>query len=67
MTTNAEVIAAVTSVVPEFSVTLEPGTSVPPAYLDISRLHADTGYIPEWDLERSVADYIAWFRAGNKL
>ena len=67
MTTNAEVIAAVTSVVPEFSVTLEPGTSVPPAYLDISRLHADTGYIPEWDLQRSVADYIAWFRAGNKL
>jgi len=39
---------------------------VPPAYLDFSRLHADTGYIPEWDLERSVADYIAWFRAGNK-
>ena len=53
MTTNAEVIAAVTSVVPEFSVTLEPGTSVPPAYLDISRLHADTGYTPVGDLERS--------------
>ncbi len=66
MTTNAEVIAAITSVVPDFSVTLEPGASVPPAYLDISRLHADTGYIPKWDLERSVADYIAWFRAGNK-
>jgi UDP-glucose 4-epimerase len=66
MTTNAEVIAAIASVVPHFSVTLEPGTSMPPAYLDISRLHADTGYIPEWDLERSVADYIAWFRAGNK-
>jgi UDP-glucose 4-epimerase len=66
MTTNAEVIAAITSVVPHFSVTLEPGASVPPAYLDISRLHADTSYIPEWGLERSVADYIAWFRAGNK-
>jgi UDP-glucose 4-epimerase len=67
MTTNAEVIAAIKSVVPEFNVTLEPGTSVPPAYLDISRLHHDTGYTPEWDLERSVADYIAWLRAGNPL
>jgi UDP-glucose 4-epimerase len=66
MTTNAELIAAIKAVVPGFHVTLEPGTSAPPAYLDISRLHADTRYIPEWDLERSVADYIAWFRAGNK-
>ena len=66
MTTNAEVTAAITSVVPDFNVTLEPGASVPPAYLDITRLHADTGYIPQWDLERSVADYVAWFRAGNK-
>ena len=65
MTTNAETIAAITSVVPDFSVTLDPGATVPPAYLDISRLHADTGYIPNWDLERSVADYIAWFRASN--
>ena len=65
MTTNAETIAAITSVVPDFSVTLDPGATVPPAYLDISRLHADTGYIPNWDLERSVADYIAWFRESN--
>src|SRR5580704_19539347 len=67
MTTNAEVIAAITSVVPDFELELELESSVPPSYLDISRLHADTGYIPEWDLERSVADYIAWFLAGNEL
>ena len=67
MTTNAEVIAAIRSVVPDFDVDLEPGSSVPPSYLDISRLHDDTGYVPAWDLERSVADYIAYFRAGNRL
>ncbi len=65
MTTNAEVIAAIKSVVPDFELELEPGSSVPPSYLDITRLHQDTGYLPEWDLERSVADYIAYFRAGN--
>lgn len=65
MTTNAEVIAAIKSVMPAFKFELEPGCSVPPTYLDITRLHKDTGYLPEWDLERSVADYIAYFRAGN--
>jgi UDP-glucose 4-epimerase len=65
MTTNAEVIAAIKRVVPDFDVELEPGSSVPPSYLDITRLHQDTGYLPEWDVERSVADYIAYFRAGN--
>src|SRR6202020_826398 len=65
MTTNAEVIAAITSVVPDFEPELEPGFSVPPSYLEITRLHQDTGYLPEWDVERSVADYIAYFRAGN--
>ena len=34
----------------------EPGSSAPPSYLDITRLHHDTGYQPEWDTERSVAD-----------
>ncbi len=66
MTTNAEVVAAIKTVVPGFDVTLEPGAGVPAAWLDITRLHADTGYVPEWDLERSVADYIAYFRAGNR-
>jgi UDP-glucose 4-epimerase len=65
LTTNAEVIAAIKSIVPGFDVELEPGSSVPPSYLDITRLHHDTGYEPEWDTERSVADYIAYFRAGN--
>ena len=64
-TTNAEVIAAIRSVVPGFDVELQPGASIAPSYLDISRLRHDTGYRPEWDTERSVADYIAYLRAGN--
>jgi UDP-glucose 4-epimerase len=67
MTTNAEVIAAIQTIVPDFDVALDPGTSVPGQWLDITRLHEDTGYVPEWDLERSVADYIAYFRAGNPI
>jgi UDP-glucose 4-epimerase len=35
------------------------------AWLDITRLHEDTGYQPAWDTERAAADYIAWLRAGN--
>jgi UDP-glucose 4-epimerase len=64
-TTNAEVVAAIGSVVPDFEVELEPGSSVPANHLDITRLREDTAYRPEWDLERSVADYLAYFRAGN--
>jgi len=67
MLSKAEVIAAINSIVPGFDVELEPGSSVPPSYLDIARLHQDTGYQPEWDTERSVADYIAYFRAAREL
>ena len=35
-------------------------------YLDITRIHADTGYQPGYDAERAVADYIGWLRAGNE-
>jgi UDP-glucose 4-epimerase len=67
MTTNNEVIAAIQSIVPEFEVELEPGSSVPPSYLDITRLHQDTGYLPQWNINRSATDYIAYFRAGHTL
>jgi UDP-glucose 4-epimerase len=33
--------------------------------LDISRIRQDTGFEPQYDLERAVGDYIAWLRAGN--
>jgi nucleoside-diphosphate-sugar epimerase len=35
------------------------------SYLDISRIHQDTGYRTAYDTQRAVADYIDWLRAGN--
>ncbi|HZX08928.1 NAD(P)-dependent oxidoreductase [Kribbella sp.] len=33
-------------------------------HLDISRLRADTGFVPEYDTAQAVAHYVAW-RSGN--
>ncbi len=34
--------------------------------LDITRIRADIGFAPEYDLDRAVADYVGWLQAGNK-
>ena len=34
-------------------------------YLDITRLDEDSGYQPEYDAGRAVADYVDWLRAGH--
>ncbi|GLY74367.1 NAD-dependent epimerase/dehydratase family protein [Actinoallomurus iriomotensis] len=69
-TTNAEVAAAIRAVVPEARVDLStghdpagPGATV---CLDTERIREDTGYRPRYDVERAVADYVAWLRAGNE-
>ncbi len=66
---NQEVAAAIGRAVPGAAPALRPGRSpgVPAidACLDISRLREDTGYAPEYDLDRAVADYVGWLRAGN--
>ncbi|MER7443504.1 NAD-dependent epimerase/dehydratase family protein [Micromonospora avicenniae] len=65
-TSNADVIAAVKTLVPSADLTLPWRGSAPPAsWLDITRLNEDTGYVPAYDTERAAADYIAWLRAGN--
>ena len=65
-TSNADVIAAIKTVVPAADLSLPSRGSVSPAsWLDITRLHEDTGYVPSYDTERAAADYIAWLRAGN--
>jgi len=62
---NAEVIAAIKSIVPGFDVELEPGSSARPATSTSPGSTTTPANQPEWDTERSVADYIAYFRAGN--
>ncbi|MFI7589937.1 NAD-dependent epimerase/dehydratase family protein [Spongisporangium articulatum] len=66
-TSNADVIAALRGVVPEFAFELPDGGGGPGVWLDISRLHEDTGYKPAYDVDRAAADYVAWLRAGNPV
>ncbi|XVQ81736.1 NAD-dependent epimerase/dehydratase family protein [Microbispora siamensis] len=67
---NHEVAAAIGRAVPKAVPALLPGRSpgapAVDACLDISRLREDTGYAPEYDLDRAMADYVGWLRAGNR-
>lgn len=61
-TSNAEVVAAIKRAVPGAELPLEPGRSPHSAvaYLDTTRLQADTDFEPEYDLDRAVADHVSW-------
>jgi UDP-glucose 4-epimerase len=65
-TTNGEVVAAIKKVIPDARIELPEGRD--PAgpdedlYLDVAPLRADTGFRPAYDVERAVADHIAWLR-----
>jgi len=67
VTTNAELAAAITKVIPDAKTELAEGRAPDgPAddiCLDITRLRQDTGYLPAYDTEQAVADYVAWLRA----
>jgi UDP-glucose 4-epimerase len=58
-----EVVAAINAAVPGANLTLPAGRNPgrpPDAYLDTTRLQADTGFRPEYDVERAVPDYVSW-------
>jgi UDP-glucose 4-epimerase len=61
-TSNVDVVAAIKLAIPGAELPLELGRSPngAMAYLDPTRLQADTGFEPEYDLHRAVADYISW-------
>jgi UDP-glucose 4-epimerase len=63
-TSNAEVVAAIKRALPGAELPLEPGRSPhgTVAYLDTTRLRADTGFEPQYSLDRAVEDYISWLR-----
>jgi UDP-glucose 4-epimerase len=65
-TSGAEVIAAIKTVVPDAQLELPSGGDSRRNWLDITRIHQDTGYQPEYDTERAAAEYIAWLRAGHE-
>ncbi|HEX7305812.1 NAD(P)-dependent oxidoreductase [Lentzea sp.] len=64
-TSNTDVIAAITSVEPDFRYELPSAGESQVRWLDITRLREDTGFEPEYDTAAAAADYIAWLRAGN--
>jgi UDP-glucose 4-epimerase len=69
-TTNKEVVAAIKRVIPNAEIDLPEGYNPhgpdQVSYLDINRLHQDTGFAPAYDIERGVADYIDWLRSGHE-
>ena len=65
----SEVVAAINAAVPGASITLPAGRNPDrPSdnYLDIARLRADTGFRPEYDVERAVPDYVDWLRGHDR-
>jgi UDP-glucose 4-epimerase len=69
-TSNAEIVAAITNALPHARLDLLPGRDPTDpgqhTYLDITRIHQDTGYQPQYDLARGITDYIEWLRAGHE-
>jgi UDP-glucose 4-epimerase len=69
-TSYAEIAAAIRKVIPDAQIQLaagrDPNGPGHDPYLDITRIHQDTGYQPAYDAERAVADYTGWLRAGNE-
>lgn len=65
-TSNADVVEAIRTVVPDFAADLPVGPDQPQQWLDITRLRDDTGFTPEYDTAAAAAGYVAWLRAGNE-
>ncbi len=64
-----EVVAAINALVPGADITLPEGRNPdrpPDNYLDITRLRADAGFRPEYDVERTVSDYAGWLREHDR-
>jgi UDP-glucose 4-epimerase len=65
----SEVVDAINAAVPGANITLPEGRNPdrpPDNYLDITRLRADTGFQPEYDVERAVPDYVDWLRGHDR-
>ena len=64
-----EVVAAINAAVPGANIILPQGRDPdrpPDNHLDTTRLRADTGFRPEYDVERAVPDYVDWLRGHDR-
>jgi UDP-glucose 4-epimerase len=68
-TTNSEVAAAITAVIPGARIDLLPGRDPDgpgeAQYLDTTRIGEDIGFEPAYDVRAGVADYVDWLRSGH--
>jgi UDP-glucose 4-epimerase len=65
----SEVVAAINAAVPGANLTLPEGRNPnrpPDNYLDTTRLQADTGFQPEYDVARAVRDYVDWLKRHDR-
>ncbi len=69
-TTPGQMVSEIQKVIPSFKGDfLKEGrnpASPGPAYMDMGRIKADTGYQPEFPAEKSFPDYVTWLQAGNE-
>ena len=64
-----EVVDAINAAVPGANLTLPSGRDPdrpPDNYQDLTRLRTDTGFLPEYDVERAVPDYVDWLRTHDR-
>jgi len=64
-TMYGEFVEAVKMIVPDAQISLQPGRNPrhrPNAYMDITRIKEEVGYRPQYDIKRSVEEYIDWLR-----
>jgi UDP-glucose 4-epimerase len=70
VTKNSEVVDTIRAVLPAAGIGLPPGREPDgpgqDTYLDITRIHQDTGYQPESGVGRGMADYVNWLKAGHE-
>jgi UDP-glucose 4-epimerase len=64
----SEVVDAINAAIPGADISLSEGRDPdrPHNYLDITRLQADTGFQPHYDVERAVADYADWLKRHDR-
>src|SRR5919106_1960016 len=65
----SEVVAAINAAVPGANIRLPEGRNPdrpPDNYLDTTRVRADTGFRPEYDIDRAVPDYVDWLRRHDR-
>jgi UDP-glucose 4-epimerase len=66
-TSNKEIASAIRRHLPDAQLPMQPGASTPrkDPYMDLTRIHGEVGYEPEYGVDKAIDDYIAWLQAGN--